>query len=263
MTIFGIGGEGLLRTFDHDNETYELINRAIDLGVNYFETGRSYAGSEGYYGNALRERRDSIFLAGKSHARTKGEAENHLHTTLGHLKTGHLDLWQIHDVRTSKDVKEIFGPGGAVEAFIEAKEKGDARFIGVTGHHDPAIIKKCLELFEFDTVLIPINPAEAHHRSFMREVVPHAVNKNIGIIGMKVYARGFVTKIPDVQPLDNYLRYALSHRISTAIIGCDTVSQLEENVKYAAGYYPMTEEEMQRLERIVSPYAKELMYYKS
>jgi len=263
VTILGLGGEGVLRTYGQNTETYSLINRAIDLGINYFESARAYSDCEVYYGNALKERRKDIFLTGKSHARTKKEAMFHLHETLSNMKTGHLDLWQIHDVRTSEDIEQIFGPGGAIEAFVEAKEKGFARFIGVTGHHDPLIIKKCIELFDFDTVLIPVNPAECQYKNFVAELAPLANKKGLGIIGMKVYLRGFALKVPEVTTLEPFFRFALSQTLSTVVIGCDTLEQVEENVKFAASFSPMSTDEMQSLENVVSPYARELMYYKS
>jgi len=160
VTIFGLGGEGILRTYGHEKEAYALINRALDLGINYFESARAYSGSEAYYGKALKERRKNIFLTSKSHTRDKKGALIHLNETLRNMKTDHLDLWQVHDVRTEDDIAEIFGPKGALEAFVEAKEKGFTRFIGVTGHHNPMILKRCVEMFDFDTVLLPVNPAE-------------------------------------------------------------------------------------------------------
>src|SRR5208337_2238287 len=118
-----------------------------------------------------------IFLTSKSHARDRQGAEAHLAATLRNMKTDCLDLWQVHDVRTEEDLEEIFGPGGAIEAFASAKQKGAVRFLGVTGHHDPDIILRCLDLFPFDTVLLPANPAEEVSRGFLETVVPAAVQK--------------------------------------------------------------------------------------
>ena len=180
VTILGLGGEGVLRTFGQEKDAYRLINRALDLGITYCESARAYSGSESYYGLALKERREEIFLASKSHARDKKGAWAHLHETLRNMKTERLDLWQVHDVRTAEEIEEIFGRGGAIEAFAEARERGLVRFIGVTGHHDPLIIRRCIEMFDFDTVLLPVNPAEPHHRSFIEEVIPLAVDRGHG-----------------------------------------------------------------------------------
>ncbi len=262
VTIIGLGGEGILRTFGHEREAYDLINRALDLGINYCESARAYSGSESYYGKALKERRKSIFLTSKSHARDKMGALAHLHETLRNMNTDHLDLWQVHDMRTREDMKAVFGPGGAIEAFIQAKEKGLTRFIGVTGHHDPAILKQCIGMADFDTVLMPVNPAETHYKSFIETVLPVAEKKRMGIIGMKVYFRGFAAKIPWYKTMEPFLHFALSHPVSTVVIGCDSVKQLEENVKFASRFAPMSAEKMKKLSLDIKPFARQLMYYK-
>ncbi|MCF8127820.1 MAG: aldo/keto reductase [Deltaproteobacteria bacterium] len=262
VTLMGLGGEGVLRTHGYDKEAYDLINGAIDLGINYLESARAYDGSEHYYGLALKERRNEIFLTSKSHARDKAGAMAHLEETLSNMETDHLDLWQVHDVRTKADVAEIFGPGGAIEAFAEAKEKGLVRFIGVTGHHDPSILKRCIEIYDFDTVLMPVNPAEPAHASFIATVLPVAHKKNMGIVAMKVYFRGLAARVPGFESMAPYFHYSLSHPVSTAVIGCDDTEQLEENVELAKSFKPMNENEMQALVDHIAPYAKQLMYYK-
>jgi predicted aldo/keto reductase-like oxidoreductase len=262
VTILGLGGEGILRTSGYDKEAYGLINKSIDLGITYLESARAYSGSESYYGKALRERRKDIFLASKSHARDKKGALQHLRETLNNIKTDYLDLWQIHDVRTKEDVQEIFAPDGAIEAFREARDKGFVRFIGVTGHHDPGILLGCIERFNFDTVLLPVNPAEPMYKSFIGEVIPVANKKGMGIIGMKVYFRGLATKLPGVTSLERFYRYALSQPITTAVIGCDDLLQLEENARFAASFKAMPIGEQKELENAVSPQARQLMYYK-
>lgn len=262
VTIFGLGGEGILRTYGYEREAYELINKAIDLGITYFESARAYSGSETYYGKALKGRRKEIFLASKSHARDKQGAQLHLRETLSNMKTDYLDLWQVHDVRTEEDIEEIFGPKGSLKAFIEAKEKGLVKFVGVTGHQNPFIIRRCIELFDFDTVLLPVNPAEPSYRSFLDEVIPYASKKNMGIIGMKIYFRGLAAQFPLFSTLEPYFRFALSHPISMGVIGCDSTEQLRENVSFAVNFKPMTSKEMQFLVNTVSPYARRLMYYK-
>jgi aryl-alcohol dehydrogenase-like predicted oxidoreductase len=262
VTMLGLGGEGVLRTFGYDKEAYTLINRALDLGINYFESARAYAGSELYYGTALKERREDIFLTSKSHARDKKGALLHLKETLKNLRTDHLDLWQIHDVRTEQEIKEIFSANGAIEAFIEAKQKGLIRFIGVTGHHDPFIIRKCIEMCDFDTVLLPVNPAEPTYQSFLDHVLPLARAKGMGIIGMKVYFRGIAERLPFYSGMEPFLYFALSQPVSTVVIGCDTVQHLEENVSYVRHYRKMHDNEMKTLVDSVKPFARNLMYYK-
>jgi aryl-alcohol dehydrogenase-like predicted oxidoreductase len=262
VTVLGLGGEGVLRTNGYEKEAYALINKAIDLGINYFESARAYSGSESYYGLALKERRKEIFLNSKSHSRDKKGALQHLRETLKNMQTDYLDLWQVHDVRTEEDIEEIFSRGGALEAFVEARKKGLVRFIGVTGHHDPEILKRCLELFSFDTVLMPVNPAEHCYSSFIETVLPLAIKKKMGIIAMKVYFRGFAAKLSQFSSLEPFFCFALSHSISTAVIGCDSIKQLEENVRFAASFKPVSKKELQNMEQLVAPYARSLMYYK-
>lgn len=257
ITILGLGGEGVLRTFGHEKEADALINAALDLGVNYFESARAYDGSESYYGAALKGKREKVFLASKSHARDKKGALAHLETSLKEFKTGYLDLWMVHDVRTEDDIDSIFAPGGAMEAFIEARDKGLVRFIGVTGHHDPVILRRSIEAFDFDTVLIPVNPAEPQYKCFIEEIVPIAGARDIGVLGMKTYLRGRLNA-----PKKLLFSYALSQPITAAVIGCDDVDQLNENVEAAKEFMPLKYKEVERLTQLVAPYARELMYYK-
>lgn len=261
-TIMGLGGEGLLRSTGQDKQAYRLINKALDLGINYFESARAYEGSEEYFGKALRERRKDIFLASKSHARTKEDATGHLNETLRNMKTDHLDLWQVHNVKTEKDIEAIFSPGGVIEAFVEAKQKGLTRFIGITGHQDPSVLKKCLQSFDFDVVLLPVNPAEPSYKSFLEGVLPLALEKGIGVVGMKIYIRGFTSKLSFYTSMESFFRYALSHKISTAVIGCNSLEQLEENVYFARSFKPMDWEDQDGFVEAVAPFARELMYYK-
>jgi aryl-alcohol dehydrogenase-like predicted oxidoreductase len=262
VTILGLGGEGALRTFGREDEAVSLIQRAIDLGVTYFESARAYSGSESYYGMALKERRRDIFLASKSHERTGDGALKHLETTLGAMKTDYLDLWMIHDVRTTKDLDVIFGPKGASKAFEAAKRNKLARFVGISGHRNPTIISRALDLFPFDTVLMPVNPAEPHYWSFFTEVLPKAQGKGMGILGMKTLSRGVCVKIFGAESAENFLRFALTQPISAAVVGCETIEQLEMNVRVARSFQPMPKKDQDILVSRVKSYARELMYYK-
>ncbi|MGZ3590250.1 MAG: aldo/keto reductase [Thermodesulfobacteriota bacterium] len=262
VTILGLGGEGILRTFGQEKEAVALIQRAIDLGITYFESARAYSGSESYYGEALKERRRDIFLASKSHERTGDGALKHLETTLGVMKTDYLDLWMIHDVRTTKDLDLIFGPKGASKAFEAAKRNKLARFIGISGHRNPTILSRALDLFPFDTVLMPVNPAEPHYWSFLSEFLPKAQTKGMGILGMKTLSRGVCIKIFGAESIENFLRFAMTQSISAAVVGCETIEQLEMDVRLARSFQPMPQKDQDILLNRVKSYARELMYYK-
>jgi len=262
VTILGLGGEGVLRTFEKETEAIPLIQRAIDLGITYFESARAYGGSESYYGMALGERRKEVFLASKSHERTGDGALKHLETTLKNMKTDFLDLWMIHDVRTIEDLNQIFGPKGAIKAFEAAKRNKLVRFIGISGHRNPNILSRALDLFQFDTVLMPINPAEPHYWSFLEGVLPKAQQKGMGLLGMKSLSRGVSVKIFGAESIKEFFYFALSQPISTLVVGCDNIEQLEMNIKIVQSFQPMTQKDQHILMSKVKSYARELMYYK-
>ncbi len=262
VTILGLGGEGILRTFGQEEEAISVIQRAIDLGITYFESARAYAGSESYYGMALKDRRREIFLASKSHERTADGALKYLETTLNTMKTSYLDLWMIHDVRTPKDLDLIFGSKGAIKAFEAARRNKLVRFIGISGHRNPTILSRALDLFPFDTVLMPVNPAEPHYWSFLTDVLPKAQGKGMGILGMKTLSRGVVIKIFGAESVETFLRFAMTQPISAAVVGCETIEQLETNVRIARSFQPMPRKDQEILLSKVKSYARELMYYK-
>jgi aryl-alcohol dehydrogenase-like predicted oxidoreductase len=261
-TIFGLGGEGVLRTHGRLDEARAVIQKALDVGVNYFDCARAYAGSEEYYGATLNGNRERIFLTSKAFERSKQGAMAQLEQTLRNMRTDHLDLWQVHDMRDPRELDMISHPGGALEAFREAREQGKVRFIGVTGHFDPMVLSGALSLFDFDTVLMPINPCEAHYHPFMASTLQQAREKGIGIIGMKVTAQGQLFRTPARPTMETLMRYALSWPVSTVIIGCSTPEEVEENARIAANFTPYNDPEMRAIEKTFEPFAGYGQYYK-
>lgn len=241
VTRLGLGGEGVLRTFGHEEEAVPLIQRALTLGITYFDSARAYSNSEVYYGLALGKQREEIFLCSKTHDRSRKESKKFLEITLRNMKTEYLDLWQFHDIRTEEDLSQASSHGGCFEAFDEAKKAGYVRFIGITGHYDPSIIVKGLELYSFDTLLMPVNPCEPHHLSFLEIALPEARKRKMGIIGMKTIKPFFWWdgKTFDAKEL---LSFALSQDVDVVITGCDNISQLEENVRTAQEFSPLSKE---------------------
>jgi aryl-alcohol dehydrogenase-like predicted oxidoreductase len=262
-TILGLGGEGILRTYGEEKRARAVIDAALAAGIRYFESARAYSGSEAYLGQGLKGHREQIFLTSKSHGRTYKEAMAHLSITLKNLDTDHLDLWQVHDVRTEEDLEAIAAPGGALEAFREAKEKGWTRFAGVTGHHDPEVLRRALDLYDFDTVLLPVNPAEPQDRSFM-PLAGEAQARGLGVIGMKALCRGLLPRMAEEAGKLTFelVAYALSQPVSLVVIGCDTPGQLKALAHAAKNFTPMTPKEQKTLEDAVAPFARRLMYYK-
>ncbi len=262
-TILGLGGEGVLRTYGFEQDAQAVIEAALAAGIRYFESARAYSGSEAYLGRGLKGHREEIFLTSKSHGRTAKEALAHLSVTLKNLDTDHLDLWQVHDVRSLAEVEALGAPGGAYEAFRQAKEKGWTRFIGVTGHHDPEVLRRALDLYDFDTVLLPVNPAEPHLASFL-PLAQEARSRDLGVIGMKVLCRGRLPGMAeDSEALTwELVAYALSQAVNLVVVGADNPEQVRLLAAAAREFIPMTPEEQQALEEAVAPFARELMYYK-
>jgi aryl-alcohol dehydrogenase-like predicted oxidoreductase len=262
-TLFGLGGEGVLRTHGRTAEAVRVIHRALDQGVNYCDTAPAYAGSLDYYGAALGERRGEIFLASKTHDRTRDGSLRLLDASLKRLKTDHLDLWQLHDLRTTGDLQAIFGRGGALEALVQARTEGRVRFLGLTGHHDPAILLEAMRRFDFDTVLVALNAADVHRLPFTTTVLPEAARRGMGVIAMKVYAAGRL--IAGRKPLTT--REAFGYvgslpGVSTLIIGCGTPAEVDGNADLARGFVPLVAAESQALEARTRAEAAALGYYK-
>lgn len=254
VTQIGLGGEGILRTWNRNKEAALVIERALELGITYFDCARAYAGSEEYYGMALGKRREKIFLTSKAFERTKKGALEQLDASLSRMNTGYLNLWQVHDLRTEEDLRQISDPGGALEAFDEARKSGKVLFIGVTAHQDAGILSKALDLFPFDTVLMPVSAAHPHFISFKRETLPKALEMGLGIIGMKVIGGTFVRHRRNAQQVEALIRYALSHQISTIVTGCSSPQEVEMNCHYAQHFKPFSEEEIVEMERsLLSP----------
>ena len=260
VSVLGLGGEGVLRTFGYEGEAQAVIRAALDAGITYFESASAYSGSEAYLGQGLKGHLEKIFLTSKSHGRSRREAEEHLATTLKNLNTDYLDLWQVHDLRSIQEVEALAAPGGALDAFHRAKERGQARFIGVTGHHDPHVLRRALELYDFDTMLLPVNPAEPSSRSFL-PLVREARDRGLGVIGMKVLCRGMLPQLKLV-PVKDIIAYSLSQPVNVIVIGADSVPQVQELAAAARNFQPMPLEKQRQLEEAVTPFAKGLMYYK-
>jgi aryl-alcohol dehydrogenase-like predicted oxidoreductase len=250
VTQFALGGEGVLRTHGRAAEAVAVINRALDQGVNYCDTAPAYAGSLDYYGLALGERRRQVFLASKTHDRTRDGSLQLLDESLKRLRTDYLDLWQLHDLRTSNDLAMIFGRGGALEALLQAREAGRVRFLGLTGHHDPAILLEAMRRFPFDTVLVALNAADTHRLSFARTVLPEAARLGMGVIGMKVFAAGALLRnAPDPLTSAEAMGYVLSlPGVSTVVIGCSSPAEVDENAASARAFTPSDPATMRALE---------------
>ena len=263
VTALGLGGEGVLRTNGREREAHALIRRAVDLGITYFESARAYADSEQYLGHSLGADRQRVFLATKTHYRSARGARAHLEESLDALRTDWLDLWYLHDLRQQKDLDGISGPGGALETVAAAQAAGQVRHVGISGHESPDILLRALELYPFEVVLMPVNPAEAAVDAFTTRLLPTLRERGLGLVAMKTLCRGLVSQVPGFTDSAAYLHYALSvPGVSVLSVGCDSPAQLEQNVTAVESYRPPPEDRREALEQFLYPYAADLLYYR-
>lgn len=239
VSAVGLGGEGVLRTYDRGVEAEAVIRQALALGITYFDSARVYADSEVYYGRVWGKEpplRAKIFQTSKSASRDRAGALADLEGSLARLQTGYLDLWQIHDLRTEDDLLAIARPGGALEAFLEAKAKGVVRHIGVTGHHDPYILTRAVGEWPVDSVLLPVNPVEEVLGGFLTLTLPAARKKGMAVVGMKVLGgAGAHYVLPKLEATPELLvRFALARGITLPIVGCSTPAEVAALVAAAA-----------------------------
>jgi aryl-alcohol dehydrogenase-like predicted oxidoreductase len=250
-----LGGEGILRTSGRAKEAVPVILEALRLGVRYCDTAPAYQQSQDYYGQAFRAAgaaaRDAVFLASKTHERTRDRALRLLDDSLRRLGTDRLDLWQMHDLRDLDEVDVICGRGGALEAAAEARADGRIRFVGLTGHHDPRVLLEAMRRFPFDSVLVALNPADPRHRPFVPSVVADARRRGMGVVGMKVMAAGQLLREATPEELIGYAATIAD----TVIIGCSTVAEVAQNLAAARAFAPMPEAAQRALERRIAPRA--------
>ena len=264
VTLVGLGGEGVLRTYGRHAEAAAVITEALNQGITYFDSAKAYAGSEDYYGEVWRGRpdlRERVFQASKSASRLHADAEMDLQATLQRMGIETLDLWQIHDVRTFAEIREIEGAGGALDAFIEARESGIVRQIGVTGHHDPDVLSHAVENWPVDAVMMPVNPVEGAPGGFLDTTLATAKEQGVAVIGMKVLGgSNYIAPETGVTP-ETLVRYALSRDISVAIVGCATPAEVQA-LAAAGRSGPLPDDEAEALVEAFRPYARELAYYR-
>jgi uncharacterized protein len=273
VRLFSLGGQATIEKPGTRDESLAIIHRALDLGVNYIDTAAAYGRSREpgsttppwshtYIGEVMKTRRREVFLASKTHDRTRDGSLRLLDESLQLLHTDHLDLWQLHNVRSDEDIDRIFAAGGAIEALTRARDQKMVRFLGISGHYDPRVLLRGLEQFSFDCVLVALNPADRHRLSFIDTVLPVATRQQLGVIAMKIPARGRLLRPGGIATMRPALHYVQSLPISTVIIGCDTVEQLEENVAITRAFTPMPAAEMHRLETLAASYEPEGAWFK-
>ena len=253
VSAIGLGGFHI-GVPGNEDEGVRIIRSAIDGGINFMDNCWDYhdGGSEVRMGKALRDGyRDKVFLMTKIDGRTKELAAKQIDESLHRLQTDRIDLMQHHEVIRMEDPDRIFAEGGAMEAVLEAKNAGKIRYIAFTGHKDPLVHLRTLEIaarhtFRFDAVQMPLNVMDAHFRSFAQQVVPALVREGIGVLGMKPLASGAILQTKAVTAVE-CLHYALNLPTSVVITGMDSMERLAQALEAARTFKPMSQEQVATL----------------
>ena len=280
--VLSLGGQATLEIKGKDEESEKIINRAIDLGINYIDTAASYGQgvSQLNIGRVMKTRRNEVWLSTKTHDRTYDGSMRLLEESLKNLQTDHLDTWQLHNVQRQDQVDQIFAAGGAIKAMEKAKSEGVVRNIGITGHFEPLVLLEAIKRYPFDSILLAVNAADVHYLSFKNYLLPEAQKQGIAIIGMKVTTRSRLlsswtpppleeqtdvrlrTPLPGTISIKEALTYNMSLPVSTSIIGVDSVAQIEENVKIASEFSPLSQVQMEDIEYKTLPVVRQGLYFR-
>ena len=269
VSAIGLGGFHIGKGVLSDDESVKLIHQAVDRGITFLDNCWDYneGRSELRMGVALDQGgyRDKVYLMSKMDGRSKAEAAKQIDTSLKRLRTDRIDLVQHHEILRYDDPDRIFGEGGAMEAFTEAKAAGKIRHIGFTGHKDPRIHLQMLDVaaergFHFDAVQMPLNVMDAHFRSFAHLVLPYLVDQGIGVLGMKTFADSVLLKSgAPIQPIE-YLHYCLNLPTSVVITGMERQADLDQAFEAVARFKPMEKAAVAELLSRSRPYALEGKY---
>ncbi len=266
ISAIGMGGFHLGKNAVSDDEAVRLVHQGIDRGITFIDNCWDYnkGRSELRVGVALDQGgyRDRVFLMTKMDGRTKEEAARQIDTSLKRMRTDRIDLVQHHEILRFDDPDRIFAEGGAMEAFMEAKQAGKLRYIGFTGHKDPRVHLQMLAVaaergFHFDSVQMPLNVMDAHFRSFAHQVLPYLVEHGIAVLGMKAFADSVLLKSQaPIAPLE-YLHYALNLPTSVVITGMENQRDLDQAFEAVQSFQPMDKAKVAELLARSRPYALE------
>jgi len=223
------------------NKSEQLLNHAIDQGITYLDTSPDY-GSQPKLGPVMKTRRDEVFLATKINKRHRDDVLKEIQQNLKELQTDHVDLVQIHALNAMADLETALAPDGAISALEEARRQGMTRFVGITGHARPWVLEHALERYDFDTVLVAIGAVDRLVNGPEEGLLPLAQSKNVGVIAMKVYGHG------ELKQRELALRYSLGlPGVSVAILGMQEMEHIDENVRLAQNFRPLSESELDTL----------------
>lgn len=270
ISCIGFGSGSRFCSIPNEDDAQALLEKAFDFGINYFDTAGSYTRrpierlSEKRLGEFSKKRRKEIFLASKIDPRDRDGALRSVDLSLKFLQTDYIDLIQIHSLTDIDDLDRMSGRNGVIAAIEELKERKVARFIGITGHNDGTVMAEALRRYDFDTVLMALNAAQSANPIAQRKMapipafedsaLPVALKKNMGILSMKVMGQGMLigNGAGRASPAE-LLQFNLSQPVASVVIGCEQLAALEQNVKAAIRFTPISEAAKRKLQEKVAP----------
>jgi aryl-alcohol dehydrogenase-like predicted oxidoreductase len=252
-TIFGLGCF-YVGGAPSDAAGAAIVKRAIDLGCNYLDVAPSYHNgvSERRVGLALEGLKERPFLSTKTLERDAAGAKRDLEASLKRLRVDRVDLLQVHCVTDEADLERVLSDAGPLPAILRAKERGLVRFVGVTGHRHPDVVRAAVQRFGWDSVLVPCNAADPHWKPF-DGVLAAAAEKGMARVGMKVFGAGRLVAGKSALAAEECLRFAFGQDVSTAIVGCASIEEVETAARVAASFTPFTAEEKAALVARAAP----------
>jgi aryl-alcohol dehydrogenase-like predicted oxidoreductase len=249
--ILSFGAQRVVDEHDcSEEQAIAILNTALDRGIRYFDTAWIYSRgqSEERVGKVAKHRRQEMWITTKAWDRTRDGARRQLEESLTRLQTDHVNEWRLHNVWGFDELDKCFARGGALEAMIQAQEEGLVRHISLSGHTDPQVQIEALRRFDFDSVLVAVSVLDHFIYSFAEEFLPVAQAKGVATIGMKVFALDRLGHI-----YDRVLRYTLGLPVSTVIVGCASMEELEKDLAVAESFVPLSGPERLELFREVMP----------
>jgi len=268
VPIFGLGCGSTkmpLSQKGKEREAVAIIERALELGIRYFDTAASYGPSEDYLGKVLPSHRSNVFLASKTYEKDRDGVWRELERSLKRLKTDYLDLWQLHSIAFPEQLKTIFSSSGAIKALEEIQQQKLVRFVGITGHREPDVMIEALRRYSFHTALIPVNAADKHHpRPYFPGVIEVAQKQNVGVIAMKVPAYGKLFQEGGLTSMQQAFNYSLSQPgVHCCIISADNVKQLKENAWIASIFRQQNDSELAAIEERTAKIWQDTTFYRA
>ncbi|ACB84171.1 aldo/keto reductase [Natranaerobius thermophilus] len=267
VSLLGLGGGGILAQEGNESqeEIQELIQKAVDNGINFIDTAPTYGPSEENIGTALEGLaidRSELFIATKTLSRSYDETMKLVEESLNRLKTDYIDLYQIHGINGQEDLEEAFSQDGSIQALEKLKQEGVIKSTGVSGHREPRVLMDALEEYDFDCIMMPLNAGDIHDRPFQTKLLNKARDRNMGIIAMKVMAYGNIFNEEGIRKAEQALSYTCSFPISTAIIGISQINQLEDNIQILKNFSPLENHDLEKLEQLTEHYQDKINHFR-